>query len=134
MRHTLRAELPKGLEPLPGGAPGTVQAAQAAALQEGAVWPREHNSNGAGPGTQGTGGHTPGSGTLPTQAEAGKTQYSKDAPATRRPRAVQISTPSPRSIQAPADWELRELLQERTPERESWPPPMLSFLLVSPCT
>ena len=38
------------------------------------------------------------------QAEAGKTQSSKDTPATQRPGALQISA-RPRRIQAPADWE-----------------------------
>ena len=41
---------------------------------------------------------------LPTaQAEAGKAQDSKGAPAARRPRTVQMGGPAPRGIQAPAD-------------------------------
>ena len=39
----------------------------------------------------------------PGQAEAGKTQGNKDAPVARQTRAVQISTPCPWSIHAPAD-------------------------------
>ena len=79
-RHTPQAELPKGLERVPGRALGAVQAeaqaaapsgggclalraVQVAALQGGGCAAREHNSSGAGPGDQGTGGHGPGSGT-----------------------------------------------------------------------
>ena len=42
-------------------------------------------------------------------------------------------SPSPPSIQAPADCELRWLLGELTPGLESWPLPLLLSLLVSPC-
>ena len=41
------------------------------------------------------------------QAEARRTQDSKDAPATRQPQNVQIRALCPWSNQAPADWELR---------------------------
>ena len=40
------------------------------------------------------------------QAEAGGTKDSQDVPATGRPRAVQIGSPLPHSIQDPADVEL----------------------------
>ena len=43
----------------------------------------------------------------PGQVEAGRTQESRDTPATGHPQAMQISAPRPRSNQAPADWELR---------------------------
>ena len=46
---------------------------------------------------------------------------------------MQVSAPCPWSIQDPADGELQELLQELTPELESWLQPVLLFLLVSPC-
>ena len=41
--------------------------------------------------------------------------------------------PIPWSIQAPVDWDLRELLQELTQGLESWLTPVGLFLLVSPC-
>ena len=67
------------------------------------------------------------------QVVAGRTQDSEDAPAAGHTRAVQVSAPHTRSIQAPANWEMQDLLRELTPGLESWPPLLLLFLLVSPC-
>ena len=97
--HTLLAELPKGLDAAPSGAPG---AAQVVAT----VRPRECDSSGADPRAQGTGDTAQDPALPPGQVEAGRTQGSKDAPAATRPRAVQIYAPCPRTTQAPADWEL----------------------------
>ena len=41
----------------------------------------------------------------PGQAETGRTQGSKVAPAPKQNRAVQIGAPRPWSIQAPMEWE-----------------------------
>ena len=86
--------------------------------------PQEHYSGGTGPGSQGGGGHTQDLELSLGQAETGGTQGSEDTPAAVWPRAVQISAPHTWSIQAPADWELQELLWEQTPELESWLPPL----------
>ena len=59
---------------------------------------------------------------------AGRTQDREDAPAAGPPRAVQVSAPHARSIQAPTDWGLQELLRELTLGLKSWPPPVLLFL------
>ena len=98
--HTLQAELSKGLDAAPSGAPG---AAQVAAT----VWPWECDSSGAGPRAQGARDTAQDPALPPGQVEAGRTQGGKDAPAARWPRAVQINTPCPRTIQVPGDWELR---------------------------
>ena len=94
--HTLLAELPKGLDAAPSGAPG---AAQVVAT----VRPRECDSSGADPRAQGTGDTAQDPALPPGQAEARRAQESKDTSAARRPLAEQISGPAPRSIQAPAD-------------------------------
>ena len=67
---------------------------------------QECDSSSPGPGAQGSGGHSRGSNAPTGQAEAGRTQNSKDAPAAQWPQGVQISDTHPQSIQAPADWEL----------------------------
>ena len=64
--HTLQADLGKGLESMPGG-PGS---SSAVAPGRGAR-PWERNSSGASLGSQGPGGHSPGSyAPQPPQAEA----------------------------------------------------------------
>ena len=95
--------------------------------------PWESDSSNAGPGAQGTRRHSSGPAIPLGQLGAGKTQDSEDAPATAHPRAVQVSAPHIRSIQGPTDWELQELLRELTPGLESWTPPVLLFLPMSPC-
>ena len=108
------AQLPKGLQRAPGGPGSSSEAAQVAA-----PWRGLHGPGSAIPAAQALEpralGTQPRIRRSPRTAEAGRAQDSKDAPATRRPRAVQIgaahpSAPHTRSIQAPADWELRELL------------------------
>ena len=62
------------------------------------------------PEPQGTGDKAQDPVSLPTpntgQAEAGRTQDSKDVPAAGWLQAVHIGAPHPQSNQAPADWEL----------------------------
>ena len=69
----------------------------------------------------------------PGQEEAGRTQDSKDTPAAGGPDLCRSVPPRPWSIQAPVDWETVVVLLELTPRLESWRPPLLLFLLVSPC-
>ena len=106
------AELPKELQCTTGGR----GAAQMAALVA-APWRGPGSSSGGGSvrGSPGRGGGREGTG-------------QQGCSCRRAARAVQIGAP-PRSIQAPADWELRELLQEPTPGLESWQPPLLLFAL-----
>ena len=68
-------------------------------------------------------------------APPGTGRGGEDSPAARYPQDVQ-HPPPPTALGAPKPvWtgRLWYLLQELTPELESWPLPML-FLLVSPCT
>ena len=76
--HTLRAELPKGLDTAPSRAPGAAQVAATAR-------PRECDSSGTGPRAQGTGDTAQDPALPPGQVEAGRTQGSKDAPAAGQP-------------------------------------------------
>ena len=81
------------------------------------------------PQSPGSRGHSPGSGdplgTCGGQEDTGPRGRScRGAP----PRAVQVSAPHARSIQAPTDWGLQELLRELTLGLKSWPPPVLLFL------
>ena len=87
--HTLWAELSKGLEHVPSGTSGE---AQSAAPCRGGCTPRECNSRG--PRSQGSRGHSPAS---CAPIETGRVQDNEDAPTTRRPPALQISTPRPQS-------------------------------------
>ena len=68
----------------------------------------------------------------PGQTEAGRAQDGEDAPATKRPRAVQLSA---RPREHPGQCGLGDcgwLLRELTPGLGTWPPPVV-FLPVSPC-
>ena len=56
---------------------------------------RELDSSGAGPGAQGTGGHSPGSCPPLGQAEVGRAQDSGDAPATGVPELCRSAPPPP---------------------------------------
>ena len=67
------------------------------------------------------------------EEEARKTQYSEDAPTARQSRAVQISAPGPRSIQAPVDWETVVVTAGADSRAVELSLPLLLFLLVSPC-
>ena len=131
--HTLLPELPKELEHVPGRAPGAALAGAPAELcAEGGVWPggRFQRCRPPEPSVLGDTAHDPA--LHPGQAEAERTQGSKDAPASGRPELCR-SAPPPRSIEAPADWELQWLLLELTLGLESWQQPLLLFLLVSLC-
>ena len=86
---------------------------QAGAPGEGAVpcclWephPAERNSSGTGPGSQGTGGHSPGSWAPPGTGGGGEGTGQQDTPALGTPSCAD-QDPRPGSIQAPADWELQ---------------------------
>ena len=57
--------------------------------------PRECNPSSAGPRAQGAGDTAQDPALPPGQAESRRTQDSEDAPATGRPRAVQVSAPCP---------------------------------------
>ena len=73
----------------------------------------------------------------PGQAEAGRAQESEDSPAARRPQAVQISAllPSPpmKHLGHCGLGDCGSYGVKLTLELETWPPPVLLFLLVSPC-
>ena len=100
--HTPQAECGKGLELVPGGTsgraqPGALDGGCCAAFGTQFQWRRPQS-----PGLRGT-AQDPAF--PPGQAEARRAQDIEDAPATGHPRAVQISAPCPRSIQASVDRE-----------------------------
>ena len=122
-RHRPWTELQQRLERVPSG-------------------PRNSGGGGSGSGSARRGMHGPGR-AIP-EAQAPDPRVLGDTARIRRspwdmwgpgghrtaghPRAVQVSAPHARSIQAPTDWGLQELLRELTLGLKSWPPPVLLFL------
>ena len=62
------------------------------------------------------------------QAEDGRTQYSKDVPATGRPELFRSAAATPEHP-GPCGLGAMVLTAELTPGLESWPPPLWLFLL-----
>ena len=67
------------------------------------------------------------------QVEAGRAQDSKDSPAARCPQAVQISTPAPEAPGPVWTGRCSSNYGKPTPGLETWPPPVVVLLLLSPC-
>ena len=123
------AEHCKGLERTQRG-PGS---SSAAALHGGGCATRERDSSSAGPGAQSNGGHGPRSSAPPGTGRGREGPGQRECSCHREALSCACQHPHPQSIQAPADWELWELLLELAPGLGSWPPPGDLFLLVSPC-
>ena len=89
------AELPNGLQRAQGWTQEQHRGSSVGGSLRRGLRSGERDSNSTGSGAQGT-GDTAQDLALPLgQAEAGRAQDSKNAPASRRPRAVQISGPNP---------------------------------------
>ena len=94
---------------------------------------RESNSSSAGSGSQGARDTDPEPALPLGQVEVGRAQDSKDSPATGHPRAVQVSAPTWGARRAVWTGSCGCLLGELTSGLETWIPPVLLILLVSPC-
>ena len=151
LQEVWHAELPKELEHAPPGrAPGTRQGggsgsgsawrglrqwgvAQVVGPGRGGYVAQERDSSSGDPRAQGN-RDTAQEPVLPLgQVEAGRTQDSKDAPALGDPELCRSAPPAPQSIQAPADWETAIVTAGADSRAGELTPPLLLFLLVSPC-
>ena len=130
------AKLGKGLEHAPSRALGEAQAAAPnggpvpCCLWEPQTW--ECDSSSAGPESQGT------EQTHPRVLHSDQNRQRQGGQRTKTllppaPSSCADQHPHPRSIRTVWTGRLQQLLQQLTPELESWPMPELLFLLVSPC-
>ena len=129
--HTPQAELPKGLEcGLPG--PESSSGSSGGLQREGAAWPQEHDSSAQAPGRRGTQPRIRCS--TRDRRRPGLHNAARTLLPSGGPELCISVPPAPGASRPLQTWRLQHLLLELTPRLESWPPPLLLFLLVSPCT